>query len=286
MNFDELVNWLFERATLHPQLGFAGKDKRAWCWIPGTKPMNHETVTRAIKSAPLRGCTQLAYGEVYKPMATQQCEICWVGLDIDAEDNPGLPLAELSHGWFASMVRTSCSGKGLHVIYRLDNPVPCTSETAGRLVKAIAAPFKAEIEATGIHVCKADKRMFWLHGGENEIISRDDDLVFLPSFAFSPSQFPMPRILSQDVPLSPTIRGWCEKLGLATNKKHSPVYVGDVVESLRSLGERVDTKSQCRGNGHVNGYIDLDQFSISLWSYADGHTIWAFEDVEGLINGN
>lgn len=274
MSYEELIDWLFDKATLHPQLGFAGRDKRAWCWLPGAKPMNHPTVVRAIESAPLRGCTQLAYANSFEPMAGQQCEICWVGLDIDAEDNPGTDLTTIDY-LGASMVRTSCSGKGVHVLYRLAKPIQCTHETANRIIKALTAPLVA---ATGVHVCKADRRMFWLIGGENRIISQTDDRLVVVEIRTPTETKDSTEPLAGVTPL---IQEWAGKLGVGI-RKSTPVYVGDIITRLGEMGEIIRTKSSMRGNGQVNGYIDITPTSISLWSYADGHVIWNLTDVEAL----
>ena len=276
MSYDELIDWLFDRATLRPQLGFAGKDKRAWLWLPGAKPIQYEKVTRAIESAPLRGCSQLAYANIFEPMAGQRCEICFVALDIDAEDNPATDLTALEYPG-ASMVRTSCSGRGIHLIYRLAEPILCTHETANRIIKQITAPL---VEALGtIKVCKADRRMFWLFGGKNQILSQTDERLVVEQLPVLQSNTALPEPLFEVTPL---IAEWAGKLGVSI-RKSTPVYIGDIIKRLAEMGEVIRTKSSMRGNGQVNGYIDITPTSISLWSYADGHVIWNLTDVEAML---
>lgn len=278
MNYNELIEWLFEKATMRPQLGFAGRDKRAFCWIPGKAAANTEVISRSV-NAPLRGATQLAYENWFAPMAGQRCEIVWVGLDIDADDNPMTDLAGINYPG-ASMVRTSCGGQGVHVIYRLDKPVACTHETAGRIVKLITAPLVEQLGS--IHVCKADRRMFWLWGGANQVLKQTDDLLAASYPVELATQVQMVG-RGEHVEPTPLIKDWCAKLGLTEFRRSTPIYVGDVVELLRVHGEVVKTKSQCRGNGQLNGYLDLTPTSISLFAYADGHTIWSLTDVEALL---
>ena len=279
MKYDELIDWLFDKASLRPQLGFAGKDKRAWCWLPGAKKFRPETAVRAIEKAPLRGCTQLAYANIFEPMAGQRCEICWVGLDIDAEDNPATDLTSLDYPG-ASMVRTSCSGRGVHVIYRLAEPILCTHETANRIVKSITAPL---VEALGsIKVCKADRRMFWMIGGSNTILKQTDELLTVSTTPVIQNNTPTNEPLMD---VSPLIREWAGKLGVSI-RKSTPCYVGDIIKRLADAGEIVRTSSSMRGNGQINGYIDITPTSIALWSYADGHVIWNLTDVEALIDAD
>ena len=276
MNYDELVDWLFDRASLRPQLGFAGRDKRAWCWLPGAGKFRPETAVRAIEKAPLRGCTQLAYANIFAPMAGQRCEICWVGLDIDAEDNPATDLTSLDYPG-ASMVRTSCSGRGVHVIYRLAEPILCTHETANRIVKSITAPL---VEALGsIKVCKADRRMFWMVGGANTILKQTDERLTVSTTPVIQSNTPTNEPLMD---VSSLIREWAGKLGVSI-RKSTPCYVGDIIKRLADAGEIVQTRSSMRGNGQINGYIDITPTSIALWSYADGHVIWNLTDVGAFL---
>ena len=283
MEYNRLVDWLFENTKLRPQLGFAGADKRAWLWLPGRKRPDHATVTRAIERAPLRGCTQVAYESVFEPMAGQRCEVCWVGLDIDAEDNPGIDLTAIDFPFDCSMVRTSCSGKGIHVIYRLFKPVSCTHETAGKVVVSLTAALVEYMWARGLKVCKADRRMFWLAGGNNRTLFVSPHTLH-PTFKATVIR--ATTVVRELLGVSDEVLAWAEKLGLADVKKSNPCYVGDVVDLLRSHGEKVTTQSSMRGNGQINGYLDVTQFSISLWSYADGHVIWSYTDVEGMLNAD
>ena len=275
MTYDELIDWLFEKTNLKPQLGFSGRDKRGWLWLPGKSMPKHETIARAMSKAPLKGCSGCAYEDWFKPMAGQRCEICWVGLDIDAEDNPGVDLTAIDY--HASMVRTSCSGKGVHVIHKLAEPVTCTHETANRIVKTITAPL---VKALDVKVCKADKRMFWMIGGENRIVSQSDwvlrpdiDMPVLQSITAPPTT---------DFQVTPLIQEWLVKLNISGVRKSTPIYIAEVVDLLRGLGEKVETRSSCRGNGQINGYLDVTPTSISLWTFADGFAIWSFTDVEAL----
>ena len=276
MSYDELIDWLFDKATLRPQLGFAGKDKRAWLWLPGAKPIQYEKVTRAMQTAPLKGCSGCAYENVFQPMAGQNCEICFVALDIDAEDNPdGINLDEVL-ATKPSMVRTSCSGKGLLVIYRLATPVKCTHETANKITKIITAPIVAALPT--VKVCKSDKRLIWLFGGKNQILSQTDERLVVEQLPVLQSNTALPEPLFEVTPL---IAEWAGKLGVNI-RKSTPVYVGDIIKRLGEMGEVIRTKSSMRGTGQVNGYIDITPTSISLWSYADGHVIWNLTDVEAL----
>jgi len=283
MKYNELVDWLFGRSKMCPQVGMANRDKRAIFWLPGKSMPNYERIQKNWETAPLKGCSQVAYEKIFSPMAGQRCEIVHVDLDIDQDDNPETDLTAI-HYPGASMVRTSVSGKGVHVLYRLAEPIACTHETANQIIKAITAPL---VEALGtIKVCKSDKRLFWLWGGKNEIISRDDCAFLTPAISPIVTQSITKSAESgEGLSVCPSIREWATKLGLIFIRKSNPIYIGSVLLLLRSLGEKVETKSSCRGNGQMNGYLDVTEYSISLFSFADGHSIWSWTDVEALLGG-
>jgi hypothetical protein len=277
MSYEELIDWLFDNTDKRPQLGFGGKDKRSWLWLPGKTVASYEKITRVMQTAPLKGCSGCAYENVFQPMAGQNCEICFVALDIDAEDNPdGINLDEVL-ATKPSMVRTSCSGKGLHVIYRLGTPIKCTHETANKITKIITAPIVAALPT--VKVCKSDKRLIWLFGGKNQILSQTDERLVVNLIPIAPGN--MPPVNEPLFEVAPLIAEWASKLGVGI-RKSTPVYVGDIIKRLGEMGEVIRTKSSMRGNGQVNGYIDITPTSISLWSYADGHVIWNLTDVEAL----
>lgn len=284
---EELLKILFKHATLKPQIGFAGEDKRAWLWLPGQSKLK-KTMAKIIKTAPLRGCTQCAYEDWFKLSREQNCEVCWFGLDIDQDDNESIDLIEWALGFCAnhevSLVRTSCSGKGIHMVWVLKNPISCSHSESGKIIKQLAGQQKELVEAEGIKVCQANKRMFWLIGGKNETFYYS---TFEHKAVINFDKLPANEIQEAEFEVSKGVQSWIErfqKAGLLNKPRvNNKVYVGDVVKFLRQEGENVYTKSRCSGNGHINGYIDIQSCSISLWSYADGHTIWTYTDVEGLL---
>ena len=126
--------------------------------------------------------------------------------------------------------------------------------------------------------------MFWLDGGKNSLIANSD--IFLnPNVDLTITNAKPQKLGKPLIDVSPVIADWAKKLGVPVQET-TPIYVGDVVKLLRMLGENVETKSRMRGNGHHNGYIDINKYSISLFAYADGHIIWNYTDVGGLLGGN
>jgi hypothetical protein len=285
----KVIDFLFGRASEYkPQLGFAGRDKVGRLWLPGKQAADMSRVATDM-ALPLAGCTQLAFEDWFKPADSQACVVCWVGLDIDSDDNE-VNLIRWAEDFVTrnpvSMIRTSCGGTGLHMIWVLETPIKTSNVGAGQIVKNIAANYKRLAEADGIHVCQANRRMFWLFGGQNQTIYESDFVLSLTDIVDVAANRPTTNCLPE---LSPKIREYVDKLHngrvfKGCIGKSNPIYIGDAVRTLREMGERVETRSKMSGNGQVNGYIDIEGHRLSLWSYADGHVIWSYTDVGALIN--
>lgn len=298
---EELLKKIFRNSPSHsrPQLGWAGNDKVGKLWLPGLKAANPGKIASRMR-LPFKGCTQLAFEDWWRPQNEQQCWVCWLGLDIDKDDNEGSDLI----GWAqefvkrqpCSMIRLSCGGEGLHIIYVLEKPIRCDPLTAGTIVKGLARPYKEMAEDMGIHVCKADRRMFWLMGGKNQTIYESDFVLSLRDQVDDLLKTAMNDCKQQSITceqfqksVSKRVRVWVERFvsggALSENWGTSnSVYVGYAIDTLRRHGENPFTRSRMSGNGIKNGYIDITPDSISLWSYADGHRVWCYQDVEGMIS--
>lgn len=277
--FEELVEWLFERAPADwfAQTGYAGGDKKGFAWFPGRHPQC-ATIAGAQARGTFGGCTQLAFQfpgtNPWLFTDTTPCYVTWVGIDVD---EPGTTLPPMP-GW---SVRTSRSGNGFHLIQRLATPALTTAGSAGVVVKAIAGAGADRLREFGVPVCKADRRMFWMVGGRNAWISRTDEFVDAPIPDLQVA-LRAPRCLSGPAPVGPSVNKWCGRLreggfpGFVGNHR---IYIGSLVPWLRSQGLRVETKSRMRGNGEPNGYLEITNDRISLWSFADGHTIWEWNEL-------
>ena len=292
-NFNDLTKWLFERATpgFIPQIGVARETKQALAWWPGRKAKSHWFRPDPLQIKYL-GCTNRAYQYPYLSMYQQPGDLCWAGLDIDGDDNPHLTFESLLDLVWSKVrdmgsIRTSCGGRGLHVLFRLEEPVKFGAGVApsvlSSITKRISQPWADQLEAAGVKICKRDSRMFWLHGGANRWIHRAGNVI--------PESL-MPQLLGNSLVLAdseeevrtpenvgPFVATWLQRLHVSPG----PVYVGDVVARLRGFDEVVKTRSGCSGNGQVNGYIDCGPGWIQLWSYADGHAIWRAQDIDGML---
>ena len=293
-SFNGLIGWLFERVDrgFIPQIGVADENKRALAWWPGVKTKTDGWRPDTNRIAYL-GCTNRAYPSPYQGMREQEGRLCWAGLDIDGDDNPHLSFDSLvdvvwTHVKDMASIRTSCGGRGLHVLFRFDKPLPFAvgeaSATLSNVTKQMTQPWAEALEAAGVHICKRDSRMFWLMGGANRWLYQTASLL--------PTEF-MRGLRAMGVPVSveveeavrvePHVGGFVADWLVKLNARPGPVYVGALVTRLRALGETVRTRSKCSGNGQINGYIDCGPGWIQLWSYADGHAIWRAQDIDGML---
>lgn len=84
---------------------------------PGAKGQVGETMPTNLKYWGFVGVTVESYS---KPMAEQMCRIRWTGIDIDGDDNPKFDVERAAYQVYDlipnSIIRTSKSGSGLHVI--------------------------------------------------------------------------------------------------------------------------------------------------------------------------
>jgi hypothetical protein len=281
----EPIKWLFEGAPGVPQL-VLGAGKRAIRWLPGRQEWCPFKAAAAAHAATTVGATQLAYPTWED--ADDPCWVVWLGLDIDEQ---GLGLGAMAErvaralpGW---SLRTSMGGQGLHAVARLSKPIPCANSTeAGRAVLTLNLPWRLAVESTGVQVCKSDRRTYWLSGGQNAWIWRDD------------SRLPVPEVLpliiaTEDQPvvesrgIHPRIVALLRSLGV---RLYSPgrvtAYLGDIVPRLRALGYTVETGSRMSGNGEHNSYVSVSASgdTLQVWSFPDSRHLLCYSADWGDTN--
>lgn len=294
--FEKIAGWLFEHSGEEwaAQWALARANKTAYRWCPGNLHMMEPPTARDIANAAFVGCSQLAFRDSLTPQTHQPTMICWLGLDIDADDGVDIDLAALVGALPPeASIRSSGGGRGIHVILRLAQPLgPSTLSTATALVKRLGRDLSKPIEAAGIRVCSSDRRMFWLVGGANRWIKHTDALWTPPTAPkLDVVDAPAPTAADAEavkVDVSDRVARYVTALvgAGALNlpvSLHNLVYVGGVMKVLEAMGERIDSVSGRSGDGKPNGYVDLTRNSIALWTYADGRTVWRFDDVEEMV---
>lgn len=293
--FQSLCNWLFERMpqSWSPQIAFGGEGKVARRWIPGAKPLAPDAppLSQVAAGAKYLGVTNRAYHNYEQLMSEQFGFVCWLGWDIDSKHNPGVDLYSLvervdrATGGLVS-VRTSCSGKGLHLIQRLARPVALPLGSPSRyytaVCKILGMSVSRRLREQGVMVDKDDSRVFWMWGGDNRWLYQTDYLLDTKAPDLSAIEDAMPKAAQKQgtrVPVSDWVRSWLSKLQV----EPGPCYIGTLYDRLVALGESPVTCSSMSGNGDLNGYVDVGADWIQVWSYADHGPIWRAEDVDSLL---
>lgn len=238
----------------------------------------------------LRGVSVLDLGGTHE----QPTKLHWFGIDIDWEDQTN------SISWDAAgtrcellaervcellpeaMVRTSKSGKGLHVFFKLQTPLNFNSVSqAAEHAKMLARPYKARLGGAGIHCCVSGLPNFWVwsEGGLQRTLQNGTPIVV------------------QAMPLAPVVTRnsggafvqvkseWGEKsYSLAvlldlieTHDDHRCVprmmniNIGKTKRLLHEVGIDFATNSRCRPEHEheINGFIQFDDFHVRIFSNPD-----------------
>ena len=276
-DFAGFAEWIGERFSTgyKLQIAFGKEGKSVLAWLPGAS-RKEEGWSIPRSGVMYLGCSTRGYKGYYTPMIEQPCELAGATIDIDGKDNPSISLAMLqslviSAVEGAGSVRTSCSGKGLHVFFRLGSPVSVEagvpSKDISAITRAISAPWADKIRAAGVAIDKVDSRLMWVAGGKNEWIYRTNAFVEWQGNRIVEA----PKIPAQGVAqagTSPFVETWLARLGI----RSGPCNVATIVERLRDAGEYVETSSQRRDR--MNGEIRVEQGWIGLWAWADKRYIW------------
>lgn len=244
----------------------------------------------------LRGFTCEDY---HKPANEQMVELHWAAVDIDNEHQVHLPAYRDWHEIVKGVcndqytIRYSKSGKGLHVLAHTDKPYPFKGTGAASLAaKALIDPLIKKLNAAGIITCVAGSPNLWVwNEGCNQyalevgpkIHKLPENLVINRPVATTSGYIELCFDVNNQSNLGPSILlrligrqilkgevriGHENLIVLVPNR--TTVNIGAVREALWEI-TKVQTKSQCRPDHHHehNGFIEIDPFSISLFSSPD-----------------
>lgn len=204
----------------------------------------------------------------------------------------------------SASLRTSFGGRGLHAFHVFSEPAYLPTCWANAFTKAFNRPYVDALRAAGVEVCKSDSRVFWLCGGQNTWVRQGMETVKPPSV---PDNL---QLLMREADadrraedragtgegvngageheISDCVRRWVQRfadVGIRVTPGHqNPVNIGRAAECIRAHGGAVNSRSPMRSRTGINGYLDCSYTAISLWTYADGHTVWTDADVDSLID--
>ena len=231
-----------------------------------------------------------------QPMVDQpRVLLCWVGLDVDAEDNDHVhlqrgSLADYIAAMFSNepvVTRASKSGAGAHLLIPIRAPLEVAYDKAKSVAKAIARRYESYLNDEGIVTCVTGLPNMWLYteGGKQSTVGITNDLYEPTIDELNPKtvSFAAPPETEGNGP--PQFSGMAARClnVLAQNGIISPefpprtqVNIGRVKRALETIGVGLETKSKCRPDheGEVNGYIELlADGTLKLFSNPDNNTV-------------
>lgn len=259
-----------------PQIVLADKNtKRAIVWYPGEEDAKIFLPIDPQKY--LIGLTGKYFIDPEKSFLSQKSKLYFLTVDIDHKDNPGLEnkFEDLKKviGEDAS-IRSSTSGKGYHLIFRLEKPV----ENPNRiLIRNIMNPYLKKIESVGIHICSFGINTYllggfqdWLYKTDNKIPISDENLKGENILQIRGS-----GIFSFDEFLNSTgkklFRILKKRINYEQRFLHQDIYIKDFYDALKGTDFEFRTKSPMASNNkHINGFVQIDDHYFYIYAAADG----------------
>lgn len=264
---------------------------------PATKSyLNYHAPVEPPSSIGFRGLMVQDYDT---PMVNQgYVKLCWVGLDIDAEDN-GHVIQHLKLGTLAdyvstllcnlpAVVRCSKSGQGAHVLVPLAEVELMSYDRARAVTKAIAKRFEGLLLDEDIKTCVTGLPNMWLYtqGGAQKTLGKTNDLYHPTESELSAQVFQTGPVDDKGV-VGPALKldGLAAKMAnqLVSDGIIGPelpsktqVNIGRVKRSLAKIGIGLDTRSKCRveHEHEPNGYIEITvDGTVRVFSNADNNSV-------------
>lgn len=261
---------------------------------PKSKPLTSERLKRFMALGPMTaiGVRGVVVENSYEPADAQRCWLNWAAIDVDAEGQWPV-LGELGNGcsWQemlarvlngAAHIRSSKSGEGRHILFMFDKPYEFFGvAAAAAAAKAFVKPWVEKLNAAGIQTCVSGLPNLWVwsEGGKQSWIYKSSVKHMLGATACP--CIPLPRTKPcLSMFLMTNGFGWevAKRLvehGIVLTKdgkidRHTNVNIGRVKEALKELMP-FKTKSKCRPEhaNETNGFVEIDEYSVSLFSSAD-----------------
>jgi hypothetical protein len=230
------------------------------------------------------------------PMSDQPSVLlCWIGIDVDAEDNDHVHLQRGTLADYISMLfvnepvvtRSSKSGAGAHVLIPLRAPLEMSYDKAKRVAKAIADRYETYLNNEGIVTCVSGLPNMWLYtqGGKQATVGMTNDLYEPTIEELNPSTTAFPTVQHVENSGPPQFSGMAARClntlveaGVMSPEfpKRTQINVGRVKRALANMGVELETRSKCRPDHEheVNGYIELSEDgTVKVISNPDNNSV-------------
>jgi hypothetical protein len=166
------------------QITLANLDKSVIGWYPGKrqKKFDWRFIEKKISKGSMIGITGRTYRTFENSMQKQSYFLHWIGIDVDDLSVEGLVSRE-KIGQIAQLIpecsiRYSTSGKGLHLIFRLDKPYFFEAGVrATDRIKLTLKPYVDILINNGIPVCCWSGGVFYVSGGKQAFCVKKENVI-------------------------------------------------------------------------------------------------------------
>lgn len=226
-----------------------------------------------------------------QPMCDQEkVLLCWVGVDVDAEDNDHVGITKGTLGDYIALLfqnepvvtRSSKSGMGVHLLIPLKNPLELNYEAAKVVAKKIAKRYVDYLSDEGIVSCVHGLPNLWVasDGGKQQTLMITNDLYVPTEQELHVGTLtPAAQPLDGDVSRNFTGLAWKALNALVVAgivpedcPARTQINVGRVKRALEKVGIPVETRSKCRveHEHEPNGFVELtSDGELKVFSSAD-----------------
>jgi len=313
-----LLQYLFSemnQTNEKPQVYLAKNKKKVLICLPSAnRDLKKEEINNYLSMEKLhKGYTGVAYESYEKPYENQNGKLYWFGIDIDTKTDASayIPkiIKDLGH---IATIRTSTSGKGLHLIIKLKKPVNYVNNSIYSTIKDKIKDIIEKLNNIGIssdkkedtHICKIGGN-FFLFGGKQRTLSVANkclDLVLSDSSQFYNKQKSDDKVLELCRIRKEVTPFFVELINeniikIIGNKKSkikkdyfvaennvdvlTPCNIGKVFDIICKLNliacmypENIDSDML---NDDINGFLNIEYGLINLYEFNSEKIIFSME---------
>lgn len=302
--FNEIENLLFhKREGYFPQFLIGRKQtKQAQAWCPGNRSLMtaDDLVNKKSSGKHLVGYTGLSFTSQVVPQHDQErVLLSFIAFDLDQKDNEKdliTSVPEITRFFPEFWIRSSTSGKGLHLFVKFSEPQTFPDVSTAKLsIRNIENLYINSLYDKGFKVDKSGIRCYWLLGGENTWLHKSEKTINWETVKTTDSsQFTfrkdfsrkLERKANRDYICRSEFSGEClefidilTRKGILQNSEKLPlkldIYVKKLYETLKNTDFEFLTSSPMKEDKapHINGFISFNKENITIFTAADNAAV-------------
>jgi hypothetical protein len=317
---EDILNFLYEGIDYtkeNMQTYIAKKKSKVLICIPSAKKnLNIKDIkTYLLMNNIFRGYTGVTYPDITEPYRGQVGKLYWFGIDIDSNNRElslsFVPKIIAKLGYIIS-IRTSTSGRGLHLFIRLKIPITYKCDSLNYFIKKASEWIIVELNNLGIscdkkdniHICKIGGN-FFLIGGEQETLhfakekldqidlNLDDYYISLSNTISAKTKIKLYRIKNKNImkfieDLKETKQlDFISKNEVQTTTAVNLGIVFDLICNNELYGLLIleNMKSNLM-NDDINGYINIQGNNLIIFEFNSQKIIFKMQLYKEKFNGS